>query len=94
MKTSDAQRADLCYYRPPRDGGPTPDVEDLLASNEHQDVRNVRIDDIRGQEETFTLDRSGFCILKNTSEVKDFDDHDRIHEVYYPEITTLLKNEL
>jgi hypothetical protein len=47
--------------------------------------------DIRGSESKYTLDTTGFQIVKHDSEEKDFADDEHIKSVYYPEIEDILK---
>jgi hypothetical protein len=47
--------------------------------------------DIRGSEDKYTLDTTGFQIVKHSSEEKDFADDEHIKSVYYPEIEDILK---
>ncbi len=49
------------------------------------------VHDIRGSEDKYTLDKTGFQIVKHESEEKDFVDDDHIKSVYYPEIEDILK---
>lgn len=53
--------------------------------------RQVTVQDIRGSEDKFTLDTTGFQIVKHGSEEKAFDDDEHIERVYYPEIEDILK---
>ncbi len=55
------------------------------------DPREVRIEDARGRESEFTLDRNGFAIVKERSAVSDFYDPEQVKRVYYPEVETLLR---
>src|SRR5580704_11310954 len=56
------------------------------------DEREVRIEDARGRESEFTLDRNGFALVKSLTAVSDFYDADEIKRVYYPEVDKLLRN--
>lgn len=58
------------------------------------DPREVRIDDARGRESEFTLDRNGFALVKAPTAVADFYDEDEIKRVYYPEVVRLLRDQL
>lgn len=87
----------LNFYKPPQDGSkPFNYVE---APPEGQPQRNfgdidipITIDDIRGKEDTFTLDNNAFTALQNIpqSAEKDFLDDDSIKRNYYPEVEKLL----
>lgn len=58
------------------------------------DPRQVRIEDARGREAEFTLDRNGFTMVKAPTQVRDFYDPDEIRSVYYPEVERLLRDQL
>jgi hypothetical protein len=58
------------------------------------DPRQVRIEDARGREAEFTLDRNGFALVNAPSEMRDFYDADEIKAVYYPEVERLLRDKL
>jgi hypothetical protein len=58
------------------------------------DPRDVRIEDARGRESEFTLDRNGFALIKAPTAVANFYDPEEIKRVYYPEIERLLRNTL
>lgn len=58
------------------------------------DPRQVRIEDARGREADFTLDRNGFALVNAPSQVRDFYDPDEIKAVYYPEVERLLRDKL
>jgi hypothetical protein len=56
------------------------------------DPREVRIEDARGREAEFTLDRNGFTLLHAPTAVHDFYDADEVKSVYYPEVERLLRD--
>src|ERR1700757_4322408 len=58
------------------------------------DPREVTIEDARGREAEFTLDRNGFALVKAPTAVGDFYDPDEIKRVYYPEVEQLLRDTL
>jgi len=58
------------------------------------DPHLMRIEDARGREAEFTLDRNGFALVKAPSAVHDFYDPDQIKSVYYPEVERLLRDTL
>ena len=58
------------------------------------DPREVQIEDARGREAEFTLDRNGFAIVKAPTAVADFYDPEEIKRVYYPEVEQLLRDTL
>jgi hypothetical protein len=62
--------------------------------NGTDDPREVRIEDARGREAEFTLDRNGFALVKAPTAVADFYDPDEIKRVYFPEVERLLRDKL
>jgi len=58
------------------------------------DPREVPIEDARGREAEFTLDRNGFALVKAPTAVADFYDEEEIKRVYYPEVERLLRDRL
>src|SRR3974377_399873 len=62
--------------------------------NGTDDPREVTIEDARGRETEFTLDRNGFALVKAPTAVADFYDPEEIRRVYYPAVEQLLKETL
>jgi hypothetical protein len=58
------------------------------------DPREIRIEDARGREQEFTLDRNGFQIVRRPSQVRNFYSEGEIKRTYYPEVEQLLRTEL
>src|SRR5690348_17287658 len=58
------------------------------------DPHTVRIEDARGRESEFTLDRNGFTLIKAPTAVQNFYEPDQIKSVYYPEVERLLRDTL
>jgi hypothetical protein len=58
------------------------------------DPHDVTIEDARGREAEFTLDRNGFALVKAPTAVADFYSPDEIKDVYYPEVERLLRDKL
>lgn len=58
------------------------------------DPREVRIEDARGRENEFTLDRNGFELVRAPTQVQDFYSPGEIEAVYYPEVERLLEEKL
>jgi hypothetical protein len=58
------------------------------------DPREVTIEDARGREAEFNLDRNSFALLKAPTAVADFYSEDEIKRVYYPEVERLLRERL
>lgn len=55
------------------------------------DTRVLPVRDIRGDEGSYSLDTSGFEVIKHVSAEKDFLDDEQIKRVYYPEVESVLK---
>ena len=70
---------------------PSPGVPEW---NGIDDPHTVLIEDARGHESEFTLDRNGFTLIKAPSAVRNFYDPDEIKSVYYPEVERLLRDKL
>ncbi|WP_411152551.1 CmcJ/NvfI family oxidoreductase [Streptomyces sp. A30] len=51
----------------------------------------VRIEDMRGRTEEFSLDRQGFTTLEWPTEIKDFYDRDEVLRKYVPELDKLVR---
>jgi hypothetical protein len=58
------------------------------------DPHTVLVEDARGRGLEFTLDRSGFTLIKAPTAVRNFYDPDEIKSVYYPEVERLLRDTL
>ena len=58
------------------------------------DPHDVPIEDARGREDEFTLDRNGFTLVNAPTAVANFYDPEEIKRVYYPEVERLLRDTL
>jgi len=58
------------------------------------DPHEVTIEDARGRESEFTLDRNGFALIKAPTAVAEFYSPDEIKRVYYPEVERLVRDKL
>src|SRR6266851_4898080 len=58
------------------------------------DPRQIRIEDARGREHEFTLDRNGFALVKAPTQVRDFYADEEVRRTYYPEVEQLLRDRL
>ena len=87
----------LNYYAPIEPTDETPFTyrdappEGKPKTNIGQDPHPVVIHDARGHEDELTLDKGGFQFVKHVSQEKEFDDDQRIQDVYYKEVGELLK---
>lgn len=84
----------LNYYKDPGDGSePHPSYVGKPETYERPTEQlEVRVNDIRGNEKSYTLDRNGFQIYEHESKEKAFLDDEQIKAVYYPETEQLLKD--
>ncbi|KLO05818.1 methyltransferase [Schizopora paradoxa] len=89
----------LNYYSPIGDDSEPPFLyvtdppPGVPKTNLGLDPHPTIIHDVRGKEDTVSLDKTGFQFVKHVSEEKDFLDEDRIKSVYYKELEELLKKE-
>ncbi len=82
----------LNYYRVPEDGTIDPFYDGTVIETRRKDVEvPVSITDLRGFENDTSLDQQGFQLVSHSSIEKDFDDEERIKDVYYKECADLLK---
>jgi hypothetical protein len=84
----------LHYYKPNEDGSPPhPTYVDRPETYERPfEVHPVTVQDVRGRELEYTLDRSGFQLHSHTTNEKDFIDDEQIKSGYYTETEKLLKD--
>src|ERR1700682_3317558 len=61
-------------------------------SNGINDPHEVTIEDARGRESEFTLDRNGFALVKAPSQVRDFYAAEEVRRTYYAEVEQLLRD--
>jgi hypothetical protein len=64
------------------------------AWNGIDDPRQIVVEDARGHESEFTLDRNGFALVRAPSRVADFYSAEEVERVYYPEVERLLRDTL
>jgi len=88
-------QAILNYYLDPEDGSPPePNYVNKLSSYDRPvNPVTVTVHDIRGTEDKYTLDTTGFQIANHVSQEKDFVDEEKIKNNYYKETEELLKRE-
>ena len=87
--------ATINYFKENKDGSsPEPvyiDHGPRKKSPKESHSRMMKIHDIRGTEDAYTLDKEGFQILKHSSAEKDFLDDEQVGSVYHAETEELLK---
>jgi hypothetical protein len=87
-------QTNLNYYKANEDGSPPHAVytdRPETYKREHTS-HQVTIHDVRGDEQSYTLDGQGFQIHPHVSAEKDFDDDERIKDQYYAETRKLLQD--
>lgn len=88
----------LNYYAPIGEEAPFQYVQEPPAgvpkNNIGADPHSTTIHDVRGKEDTVSLDKTGFQFVKHVSSEKDFLDEEKIKTVYYKEVEELLKKEV
>lgn len=90
--------ASLTFYAPPKDNSaPFNYVESPPPGqpqrNYGENTQKVHLNDIRGTEDSFTLDKDSFQALRNiptSTTYSTFDSDTSIRETYYPEVEALL----
>lgn len=89
--------AKINYFNPPADGAAPFNHVDTppegLPQRNYTDVAvETPIDDIRGHEDEYTLDKDAFAVIQGVpqSAEKDFADDESIRQNYYPEVEALL----
>lgn len=84
----------LNFHKDNEDGSPPhPTYVDRPETYDRAvDTHKVTIKDIRGEEDKYSLDTTGFQVHRHTSVEKDFVDDEQVKARYYPEIEQLLKD--
>ena len=84
--------ATLNYYLEPEDGGDSEFAAGTVGEKRRRyRPAQVLINDIRGHEDDFTLDKNGFQFVKKDCTEKTFDNEERIKQTYYPEVVDLIR---
>lgn len=86
--------ADFNYYKDPGDGSlPAPSYVGKPETYERPaETRAMVVHDIRGEEDKYTLDKTGFQIYRHVSKETAFEDEAEIKRNYYPEVEDILKS--
>ena len=89
-------KAEFFYYKDPGDGSPVPAniVSKPETFEQPSEIATLPVYDIRGNEEQYNLDKTGFQVFKHESKEKEFLDTSQIENTYYPEIEEILKTAL
>lgn len=97
MAITNTVPANLIYFLPPLDGSkpytsinanPETGVRD---QNWIKEPHTVEIENIRGNEDAYSLDTSGFLYSRNSQKYTAFTDDEEIEREYYPESIELVK---
>ncbi|KAG6838842.1 hypothetical protein C0991_008016, partial [Blastosporella zonata] len=92
LKNEPSTKGVFHYYLPPLDGSrPYKNINDRNDKNYIRDTHEVTVKNIRGMEDNFTLDVSGFQYYKHETHCKSFNTDSEIKKSYYPESTELIK---
>ena len=89
--------ADLFYALEPEGGVRAYQYVDVdpptgeKARNFELEAKSVVIENIRGKEDSASLDSTGFQFYKHTSKLTTFDNDEEIRRVYFPESIELIK---
>ncbi|KAH8820225.1 hypothetical protein F5884DRAFT_744585 [Xylogone sp. PMI_703] len=80
------------YYLKESSDGTSPELIDIATLNpEFVDAQQVFIKDVRGIEDTFTLENHGFQYIRHSSSVKNFSDDEEVRQYHYDEVKKLVK---
>jgi len=87
----------LNYVKPPTDGSVPFNYVELPPAGEPQrnfgdENHEVKIHDIRGEEEKYNLNKDAFLVVSNLppSAEKEFEDDESVKKNYYPEVEKLI----
>ena len=89
--------ADLFYALEPKGGVRAYQRVDIdpstgeRARNFEVEAKSVAIENLRGKEDSVSLDTAGFQFYKHTSKHTTFDNDEEIYREYYPESIELIK---
>ena len=89
--------ADLFYAVEPEDGGLVYQYADIeppageRVRNFELEAKSVVIENLRGKEDSLSLDTTGFKFYKHASKLTTFDNDEEIRRVFYPESIELIK---
>lgn len=95
--SSNTVTAELMYFTPPSDGSKpfihinADPVTGKRAQNWVEESHLVEIENIRGKEDTVSLDTAGFQFHKRAANHKSFANDEEIEREYYPESIELVK---
>lgn len=97
MTISNTVTANLVYFQPPADGSKAythinaDPVTGVREQNWVKEPHNTEIENIRGKEDSFTLDTAGFQYFRQPQKYTAFTDDEEIKREYYDESIALVK---
>ena len=88
--------AEFNYYKDPGDGSPPPPlvVGKPETYERPAETRTMLVHNIRGEEDKYSLDGTGFQVYTHVSREKAFEDEAAIKGQYYEEVEEILKRVL
>ncbi|KAL0563361.1 hypothetical protein V5O48_018707, partial [Marasmius crinis-equi] len=93
--TADIVTAQTFYYAPPEDGSKpriySQPPEGVAQTNYGKEEHVMQFENVRGKEDDYSLDTTGFYFGKHPSNHKSFSNDEEIEKEYYPESIELLK---
>lgn len=97
MTISNTVTAELVYFSPPTDGlKPWININADVATgarnkNYGDELQQVEIENLRGKEDSVSLDTTGFSYYRRPQKYTSFKDDAEIEKEYYPESIELVK---
>lgn len=97
MTQTNTVTAELLYFTPPTDGSkPYTNINADTTTGERPqnwtvEPHNLEIENIRGKEDSVSLDTSGFYYGKHPWKYNSFSNDEEIEREYYPESIELVK---
>jgi hypothetical protein len=88
--TSVSITTNLFYFTEPVDGTQAY-AEDETRNNYGREEKSVVIENVRGKEDSVSLDTTGFQFYEHTSKHTTFANDEEIRREYYPESMELIK---
>jgi hypothetical protein len=82
----------LEYFAPPEDGTrPFTNINHLSEKNWVENTKQMQIENLRGKEDSVSLDTAGFQLYRRAAKHTTFTDDAQIKKEYYPESIDLIK---
>lgn len=98
MTASSVVTTRLMYPRPPESGVRAFQTINANPETGERDKNfvlvghdDVKIENVRGKEDSYTLDNAGFQFYNRPTKFREFQHNERIQEEYYPECVELIK---